>query len=301
MHGLDNAEVEFITYERSPFPTPAKKLFSSGLEVRLEKDRYRVLESGANLGEGRGRVRRLSVMTPDGHRLSLLTNSEEDAAWLVATMFARWTQENAFKHGVERWGINQLDGRSVVPFAPDMVIANPARRRLDRDLQVLRVREGELRRKIARAIAGEASDLNGELEAALAAQRRLEARRPAVPERIALEDSELRDELVHHAPDYKTTLDCLRMACANVESDLASLLAPGLNLPDEAKQVVKNLFNATGSIRFGQRQIAVTLDPAGTTNEREAIAALLKAINRRRLSHPGDPECRPIRFQSQVS
>jgi hypothetical protein len=30
-------------------------------------------------------------------------------------MRGRWRQENGFKHGVERWGINQLDRRSTEP------------------------------------------------------------------------------------------------------------------------------------------------------------------------------------------
>jgi hypothetical protein len=53
----------------------------------------------------------------------------------------RHKQENGFHHGVERWGINQLDGRKVDDYPPDAIIPNPARGRLDRALRLVRAEE----------------------------------------------------------------------------------------------------------------------------------------------------------------
>jgi len=66
---------------------------------------------------------------------------------LVEITLGCWCQGKGFKHGVERWGINQLDGRKTAKYLPDSVTPNPARRRLDRELRLTRVEEGKARRK----------------------------------------------------------------------------------------------------------------------------------------------------------
>ena len=73
---------------------------------------------------------------PDGHQVNLLAVSQESKERLLEVMLGRWVQENAFKHGNERWGINQLDRRKVQPYAPETIIPNPARRRLDHALRL---------------------------------------------------------------------------------------------------------------------------------------------------------------------
>lgn len=148
MAALREGGFEFVTYERRPYPLLPEAAFSD--EVKLEGETLRFFDTRKNLGAGRGRVRRIAVRMPDGHQLNLLVNSTRSAVELLEVMSGRWRQENAFKHGVERWGINQLDGRRVQPFHPDTIIPNPARRRLDRAIRIARVREGDARAALAR-------------------------------------------------------------------------------------------------------------------------------------------------------
>jgi hypothetical protein len=77
-------------------------------------------------------VRRIAVRTAEGRQINLLAVSALPAPRLIEIMRGRWGQENAFKHGAERWGINQLDGRVTEPFAPESIVPNPARRRQQR-------------------------------------------------------------------------------------------------------------------------------------------------------------------------
>jgi hypothetical protein len=97
------------------------------------------------------------------------------------------------------------------------------------------------------------------------------------------------------------TLDTIRIACANAEAELATLLAPELPKPREAKQALKNLFRAPGAIRVGDKSITVTLDPAGNDAELRAFGKMLSGINRRRLVLPGDPKGRSLRFRVQIA
>lgn len=288
---------EFVTYERKPYAQLASPYFTDTLE--LDGECIGLHESRANLGKGRGRVRRLCLRLEDGHQVNLLAISKRPAKKLVEVMRGRWKQENGFKHGVERWGANQLDARGVTPYAPDTLIPNPARRRLDRALQVARVKEGLARATLARLEADDAAaraKLEAEVSEAVDAQRTLEAQRPSTPARAALQDTELAGKLVHHAPDYKLLMDTVRCACANAESALAAELGVHLPRPAEAKKTLANLLAAPGRIHVSPKTITVTLQPAGTRREQRAFAAMLAQVNQARLRLPADQEARPLRF-----
>ena len=297
---LRNAGYEVVTYERKPYPDLPESVFKettiAGEAVALHESRLR------NLGDGRGRVRRIAIRTADGRQVNFLAASTLPAERLVATMWHRWRQENGFKHGVERWGINHLDGRLVETYPPGTIIPNPARRRLDRTLRLARVAEGDARRALARLPEGEARErAEQELAEALERQAELEAVRPTVPKHAAIEATELAGRLVRHPDNYKAIIDVIRIVCANAESELAALLAPHLRRPREAKKLLANIFAAPGKITVTERAIHVRLAPAANRSEKDAIRGLLVAINERRLTLPGDPKRLPLLFDLHVS
>ena len=298
MAELRNEGFEFVTYERKPYPQLVDADFTE--EVTLDGEKLRICDTRKNLGNARGRVRRIGIRLPDGHQINLLACSTRTPVELIEVMRGRWRQENAFKHGVERWGINQLDGRSVEPYPLDTIVPNPARRRLDRAIRIARVREGDARVALARLAAGDdkRQRLNLKIDEAVAEQLKLEALRPSTPPRAALRDTEYAHTLVHHSLEYKLVLDTIRIACANAESELASQLAPMLPRAGEAKKTLANLFAAPGNIRVGLRSIDVCLSPAGTRTEQVAFAGLLASVNRLKLSMPGDQQARPLRFST---
>jgi hypothetical protein len=301
MAALRNENFEFVTYERRPYPLLSATAFTE--QVKVGNDRYGLCEQRLrNLGAGRGRVRRIAVRTPDEQQVNLLASSKESAKWLVGVMMGRWVQENAFKHGVERWGVNQLDRRKVEHYAPHTVIPNPARRRLDRALRLARSVEGEARRELARLPERDGKRLRWEqmLTTSLATQEELEALRPLTPKHAPLADTELAGKLVYHIGEYKTVLDALRIACANVESELAAILAPHLRKPREAKKALANLFAAPGRVRLAGDQIHVTLVPVGRDDEQDAFPILCAELNRLKLVLPGDPKGRILRFRSHL-
>lgn len=297
---LRDAGFEVVTYERKPYTEIAESKFKPtticGEAVLLHESRQR------NLGDGRGRVRRIAIRTADGRQVNFLASSKESAERLVEILWQRWRQENAFKHGVERWGINQLDGRAVEPYPPGTIIPNPARRRLDRALRIARVAEGDARRDLARLPAGERYQrAEQDLADALERQAELEALRPSTPTHAPVEETALADTLVRHPDDYKVVLDVIRIVCANAESELASVLAAHLRRPREAKKVIANLFAAPGKITVTDRAIHVRLAPAANRSEKEAIRQLLVTINDRKLTLPSDPKRLPLVFDLQVS
>ncbi len=302
MAELRDEGVEWVTYERKPYKVLAASAFTE--TVTIDGEAYGVFEHRRNLGHGRGRVRRVAVRLPDGHQLNLLAVSGLPATTLLETMKGRWSQENGLKHGVERWGINQLDGRSTEPYPADTVVPNPARRRFAHALRLARAREGDARRKLARLEGSDetaAAALREQNEKAVAEQTKLEARMPSTPTHAPLAETELAEVLVRHRIEYKLAIDTVRIACANAEAELAERLAPHLRRPEEARRALRNLMTAPGRVRAGTKTIAVELMPAGTRSELAAFEQMLDGLNRQRLSLPGDSEGRRLRFSTQLA
>jgi hypothetical protein len=298
---LRDENFEFVTYERRPYPLLSAAAFTE--RVVVGDDEYGLCERRLrNLGRGRGRVRRIALWTPDEQQVNVLAASKQTAAFLVGVITGRWVQENGIKHGVERWGTNQLDRRKIEHYPPETVIPNPARRRLDRTLRLARELEGEARRRLARLATQDPARLRWEETLAMAVthQEELEDLRPLTPKHAPLSETELAGKLVHHVGEYKTLLDTLRIACANAESELAAILAPHLRRPREAKKALANLFAAPGRVRLAGDRIDVTLVPVGRDDEREAFPQLCVELNRLRLVLPGDARSRRLRFRSQL-
>ncbi len=301
MAELREEAFEFVTYERKPYPLLPASAFTN--QFSYEGDLVAWHEKRLkNLGHGRGRVRRIAYRMPDGHQINLLAISTQDPEELYAIMRGRWGQENGFKHGNTRWGINQLDGRQTLPYPPGTIIPNPTRRRLDEAIRIERTREGYARRELARLRSGDPRRERwlSEIGEAVALQQELEAHRPALPTHAPIEETDLHGKLVRHTAEYKALIDAVRIGAANAESELACILAGHLKRPAEAKRVLQNLMVAPGSIRTTATQIAVALTPAGTKNELLALQRLLEECTAWRLTLPGDAKNRPVRFELQT-
>jgi transposase-like protein len=307
---LRDADVDFVTYERKPFAELPTTAFDQTIEIRGET--YGLHEKRQkNLGRKRGRVRRISLRTPDGNQINVLASSSLPTRELVGILSGheakddpsgRWLQENSLKHSVERWGINQLDGRRVESYPPGTIIPNPARRKLDRALRIWRSAEGEARRVLARLPAGDErrARVKAEISEALDWQQQLEAIRPMFPEHAPVEETELAGKLVRHTGKLKTIIDVIRIVCANAESELAALVAPNMRHPREAKKLIANLFAAPGKVAVTEHAIHVRLAPAANRSEIDAIQHLLEHLNQRGLILPSDHKRLPLRFETQL-
>lgn len=302
MAALRDAGIEFVTYERGPYARLLNTEFDHELIVAGETLRF-CEKHDKNLGHGRGRVRRIHVMMEDGDQLNVVGVSEASAEDMIKAMLARWAlQENQFKYGVERLGINQLDGRRTDFVPDDEIIPNPARRRLINALSVARKLEGEALRQLAHLPEGDKKRIRWqqELDRSRKQQREFEEQRPALPKKIRVGDTELAGKLMRHRDNYKLVVDTLRILIANIVADLASTLGPFLDRPREAKKTLDNLLNSPAVIHATRKLLVVELAPAGTRRELAAFVQLLRPINARKLSLPGDPARRPLCFKLQL-
>jgi hypothetical protein len=302
MAALRDAGIEFVTYERGPYARLLTTEFDQTLTLADETFRY-CEKHDKNLGRARGRVRRISLLTEDGDQFNIIGISDAGAEDMIKSLLARWAmQENQFKYGVERLGINQLDGRQVDVVPDDEILPNPALRRLLNARSIARKLEGEALRQLAHLPEGhkKRAHWQQELLRSQQLQREFEEQRPALPKNIRVGDSDLAGKLVRHRDDYKLTIDTLRILIANTVAELAAKLGPLLPRPAEAKKTLDNLLAAPAVIHATRNMMVVELAPAGTTRERAAFIELLRPINARKLSLPGDPARRSLRFKVQL-
>ena len=303
MKELRAAKAEFVTYERKPYPEVGATEFKRTLTITLASQPKRPIviryteAPQKNLRFGRGRVRRIALLTEEGKQVNLLAVSALPAEDLIRGHLARWgRQENQLKHEVERWGINHLDGRKVEEYPPDEIIPNPERRRIDRLLKLSGAAEGEARRKLARLGKDDpdCKEFEQTIEAAMERQRDLEALRAEVPTHAPVSETPLAGKLTKHELGYKNVLDSIRAVLANIESELAVRIAPHLSRPREAKKVLANLFAAPGTIHLTPKRLTVKLMPAATDDERTAFQPFLDDLSGMRMTLPGDPDCRRL-------
>ena len=305
MAELRGAGAEFVTYERKPYQQLGATEFKESLTITLASRPHRPIRisytegPAKNLRAGRGRVRRIALLTEEGEQVNLLAVSALPAEALIRGQLARWgRQENQLKYEVERWGINQLDGRRVEEYPADALVPNPERRRIDRLLKLSRAAEGEARRKLSRLARGDPArdHLTTDIRTAMERQGDLTALRATVPAIAAVKDTPLAGKLRRHDLGYKNVIDTLRVALANLESELAVMLAKHLARPREAKKLLATLFAAPGMVRVSARAVTVSLMPAASEPERIAIRAFLRDVTRMRLVLPGDPDRHRLRW-----
>jgi hypothetical protein len=302
MAELRDEGFEFATYERKPTGKLSTSAFQQ--QITLRSKSYGIAEVGRkNLGKSRGRVRRVVLETPEGKQVNLLAVSKASALEVAHLVTQRWAcQENQFKRGVERWGINELDGRTVELYPSDATIPNPARSRVDRDLRLARAVEGDALRRLQDLGAGDPKRerIQSDLDRARRVQQELLELRPKVPKHAPVKDTELFGELVQHKQCYKHTVDAIRVGLANAESELAARLGPMLTRPAEAKRTLDNLLCAPGTVIANRDTITITLSPAGTTSEQQAFQRFLAELSELPLALPGDPGQRRLKFQTPM-
>ncbi len=207
--------VHFVTYQRAKYRKFRREWFRrQGRPMTLREsdgEKLKVMVQGGqmNLGAERGRVRRIRILLPDNVQINVVASSTQSAQWLCRTLFTRWRQENAFRHGVERWGINQLDGRQVEDVPAGTMVTNPRRIDLDKLLAEAREREKKLRLQLQQIYPGhpDRPALKRALADNRANQREVVKTRRQTPKKVPIEATDLQGELKQHTREYKVLVD----------------------------------------------------------------------------------------------
>jgi hypothetical protein len=248
-------------------------------------------------------LREIRKLNDSGHQTAILTtNFQAPLATLAASLFARWCQENFFRYMREHYGLDRLIeyGTESIPDAVSVV--NPQWRKLDSQI---RSQAGQRYRRVAQfgALALSTDPTESELQG-------FQQRKGELQEEIGSLDLEIeklkqeRKNTAHHIPvkslseedrfsrlrtERKHFIDTIKMIAYRAESSLASLLREHIARSDDARALVRQMFDTEVDLipDLATNTLTVRLHHLTQAAHDQAIEQLLAELNATQTIFPG--------------
>ena len=294
---LVDAGFDILTYRKGPSALLARAAFfehvfvdEAGHEHRylLADRRVRIAYDSHKRYFACRQVTRLDEES--GHQTQIVTTRDDPDPSLVAhAMFSRWRQENFFKYGRARFGIDALDSYETTPDDLGRLVANPARRDAKREVIRARAELARAEQTEGRAnLDGMQTDttVRAAFEEARAEVVRLEERARALPAKVPL--GEVRPQAARAEVERKRIHDAARMATYNAESALARMLTPHYaRAEDEARSLLRETYRASGDLEVVGNELHVRIAPLSAGRRSRALAALCQELTATETRYPG--------------
>jgi hypothetical protein len=248
-------------------------------------------------------LREIRKLTDSGHQTSILTtNFQAPMTTLAVSLFARWSQENFFRYMREHFSLDRLIEYGTEPIPDAISVVNPEWRKLDSQL---RSRTGQRHRLVAQFGGLALSEDPAESEV-----QGFQQRKGHLQEEIQVLDSEidnlkqLRKQTEHHIPvkslpeedrftrlrtERKHFIDTLKMIAYRAESSMASLLREHLARGDDARALLRQIFDTEADLTpdLVANTLTVRLHHLTQAAHDQAIEQLLADLNTTHTVFPG--------------
>jgi hypothetical protein len=218
-------------------------------------------------------LREIRKLTESGHQTAILaTDYRSDLGPVAAAMFARWSQENFFKYMREHYSLDRLADYSTEAIPETTRVVNPAYRQLDGEL---RKQNGKLSRKLAefgaRTLDGDIDPKNVEqyqrkmaaLKEHIAALQQLvgnlKSQRKDIDKHVTIADLPEADRFNRLATETKHLIDTIKMIAYRAETAMASLLRETMAKPDDARSLLRAIYNSEADLVPDEENGTLTL------------------------------------------
>ena len=248
-------------------------------------------------------LREIRKLSDSGHQTAILTtNFQAPLATLAASLFARWCQENFFRYMREHYGLDRLIEYGTESIPDAVPVVNPQWRKLDSQI---RSQAGQRYRRAAQfgALALSTDLTESELQ-------RFQQRKGELQEEIGNLDLEIeklkqeRKNTAHHIPvkslseedrfsrlrtERKHFIDTIKMIAYRAESSLASLLREHIARSDDARALVRQIFDTEVDLipDLATNTLTVSLHHLTQAAHDQAIEQLLAELNATQTIFPG--------------
>jgi hypothetical protein len=248
-------------------------------------------------------LREIRKLSDSGHQTAILTtNFQAPLATLAASLFARWCQENFFRYMREHYGLDRLIEYGTESIPDAVPVVNPQWRKLDSQI---RSQAGLRYRRAAQfgALALSTDLTESELP-------RFQQRKGELQEEIGNLDLEIeklkqeRKNTAHHIPvkslseedrfsrlrtERKHFIDTIKMIAYRAESSLASLLREHIARSDDARALVRQMFDTEVDLipDLATNTLTVRLHHLTQAAHDQAIEQLLAELNATQTIFPG--------------
>jgi len=292
---------DVLTYRKGKQTTWQKRFFSK-LEGKVDGRRvaYCLAERRVKLANGLS-VREIRRLCESGHQTSIITTNETLPLLDVAhRMFSRWKQENFFRYMRHEFALDHLCTYGVEPADPKRLVPSPERKALQRKLKTARSartklleHHGELKPgkkvRVGRRSVDE-EELDGLIIERNAEIKKLEAAVAPLPKTVTLDSVLAPEKIVKLERERKVLVDAIKLTAFRAESTLARLVEPFFKRhEDEARKLLKSIFQATADILPDERKRQLTVRFHGLANGRatRALADLCVLMTERETLYPG--------------
>ena len=280
---LREDKVHIITYRRKPFDLYPASAFSRQIcEFKGKRREFDLYETTVHLKEF-GPVRNIAVLREKGRQTHILTTDQKTEPALIAClMINRWGQENFFKYMLEHYSLDALHGYGGAAISEELVVANPERQAMDKEVRELRSQIKALREQMGTLAARKAVEeqleplrqrmtlLEGQIKDLVRQRRQMPVKVPLGETPLKLEGLDL---------EKKVIMDTIKMAVYNAEEWLLQQLDDHYDDPRDIRQVLRTFTELKGRLRRRNGDIIVDLNPPDIPKYRHALEGLCAKLN----------------------
>ena len=248
-------------------------------------------------------VREIRKLAEGGHQTSILsTNYQAPMTALGVSLFARWSQENFFRYMREHFGLDRLVEYGTEPIPDAISVVNPEWRKLDSQI---RSRTGQRYRLTAQfgalALSEEPteSELHGYQQQKGELQERiqhlgleidnLKQQRKQTSHHIPVKSLPEQDRFTRLRTERKHFVDTIKMIAYRAETSLASLLREHLARSDDARALLRQIFNNEVDLvpDSATNTLTVRLHHLAQAAHDQAVTQLCSALSETQTVFPG--------------
>jgi len=248
-------------------------------------------------------VREIRKLTDSGHQTPILTtNFQAPLTALAVSLFARWSQENFFRYMREHYSLDRLVEYGTEPVPDAISVVNPQWRKLDSQI---RSKTGQRYRLTAQfgALALSEQPTESELQGYQQRQGQLQEQiqhldreidtlkqqRHQTPHHIPVKSLPEQDRFTRLRTERKHFVDTIKMIAYRAETSLASLLREHLARSDDARVLLRQVFqNEVDLLPDSATQtLTVRLHHFTQAAHDQAIGQLCATLNETQTVFPG--------------
>jgi hypothetical protein len=270
----------------------------NGEEVEME-----LAERGVRLSNGLW-VREIRRRDPEtGHQTAIITTDYlRDLTGIAAAMFARWCQENFFQYMAQHFGLDRLIEYGTEPLPDTILVVNPAWRRKDQEVRrtrALLVREQarfgalscptQAEPEAMAAFEEEKGKLLEQIEQRQQSLTQLKAERKAIDRQLAIKDLPKEDRFTQLRTAKKHFVDTIKLIAYRAETALVHIVRESLHRFDDARALVRQVFNSTVDLCPDQKNkvLTVRVHPLTTVAHSQVLEHLCAELTATETTYPG--------------
>ena len=301
---MGKKRIAILTYHKFPKEDWRSQEFTTQ-KVQLaggETVSMKLAERGSQLSNKLW-VREIRKLNDGGHQTSILTtNFQAPMTTLAVSMFARWSQENFFRYMREHFSLDRLIDYETEPIPDTILVINPAWRKLDSQI---RSKTGQRQRLTAHfgalALSEDPTEsqiqgfqqrkgnLQEEIEAVGLEIDNLKKLRKETTHRIPVKSLPEEDRFTRLSTERKHFIDTVKMIAYRAESSMASLLREPLARSDDARAVLREIFQSDADLTpdLEAKTLTVRIHRLALPTHNRAVEKLLVDLNETNTVFPG--------------